>query len=74
MRLLARAARTDRHFARLSREIEGNMATRRHDQIVETPTEARQAEPGPLVLALLTVSTGLAMLVLGAVWFVFFRT
>ena len=50
------------------------MATRRHDQIVETPTEARQAAPGPLVLALLTVSTGLAMLVLGAVWFVFFRT
>ena len=49
------------------------MATRRHDQIVETPTEARQAEPGPSVLALLTASTGLAILVL-AVWFVFFRT
>ncbi len=30
------------------------MATRRHDQIIETPTEARQAEPGPSVL-LLTV-------------------
>jgi len=26
------------------------------------------------VLALLTISTGLAMLVLGAAWFVFFRT
>ena len=50
------------------------MATRRHDQIVETPTEARQAAPGPSVLALLTASTGLAILVLGAVWFVFFRT
>jgi hypothetical protein len=50
------------------------MATRRHDQIVETPTEARQAEPGPSVLALLTASTGLAILVLGAVWFVFVRT
>ena len=50
------------------------MATRRHDQIFETPTEARLAEPGPSVLALLTVSTGLAMLVLGALWFVFFRT
>ena len=49
------------------------MATRRHDQIVETPTEARQAEPGPSVLALLTVSTGLAILILGAVWFAFFR-
>jgi hypothetical protein len=50
------------------------MATRRHDQIIETPTEARQAEPGPSVLALLTISTGLAMLVLGAVWFVFYHT
>ena len=46
------------------------MATQRHGQIIETPTEARQAEPGPSVLALLTVSTGLAMLILGIVWFV----
>ena len=45
-----------------------------HHQIVETPTEARQAEPGPSVLALLAVSTGLALLILGVVWFVFFRT
>ena len=50
------------------------MATKRHNQIVETPTEARQAEPGPSVLALLVVSTGLAILILAAVWFVFFRT
>ena len=50
------------------------MATRHHDQIVETATEARRAEPGPSVLALLTVSTGLAVLILGVVWFVFFRT
>jgi hypothetical protein len=49
------------------------MATRRR-QIIETPTEARQAEPEPSVLALLAVSTGLAMLVLGVAWFVFFRT
>jgi hypothetical protein len=47
--------------------------TRDRDQIVETPTEARQAEPGPSVLALLAVSTGLAMLILGMIWFVFFR-
>jgi len=53
---------------------EGPMAARRHDQIIETPTEARQGEPGPSVLALLTISTGLAMLILGVVWFVFFRT
>ncbi len=31
-------------------------------------------EPGPSVLALLTVSTGLAVLILAGVWFVFFRT
>ena len=36
--------------------------------------EARQAEPGPSVLALLTISTGLAVLILGIVWLIFFRT
>jgi hypothetical protein len=50
------------------------MATRQDRQIIETPTEARQSEPGPSVLALLTVSTGLAMLILGLAWFVLFRT
>ena len=49
------------------------MATRQHDQIIETATEARQGEPGPSVLALLTISTGLAVLILGLVWFAFFR-
>ena len=49
------------------------MATQRDGQIVETATEARQAEPGPSVLALLVASTGLAVLILGVVWFVFFR-
>lgn len=51
------------------------MATRQQGRIVETPTEARQGEPGPSVLALLVISsTGLAILILGVVWFVFFRT
>ena len=50
------------------------MATRQHDQIIETPTEARQAELGPSVLALLTASTGLAVLILGIIWFAFFRS
>lgn len=50
------------------------MAMRQQRQIVETPTEARQAEPGPSVLALLTASTGLTVLILGVLWFVFFRT
>jgi hypothetical protein len=50
------------------------MATHEHGRIVETATEARQAEPGPSVLALLAVSTGLAVLILGVLWFVFFHT
>jgi hypothetical protein len=50
------------------------MVTKQQGQIVETPTEVRSAEPGPSVLALLTISTGLAVLILGVVWFVFFRT
>jgi hypothetical protein len=55
------------------RDTQGSRAPWQQHQIVETPTEARQAEPGPSVLALLTVSTGLAVLILGVVWFVFFR-
>jgi hypothetical protein len=56
-------------------EIEVTMAsTRDQRQIVETATEARQGEPGPSVLALLAISTGLAILILAVVWFVFFRT
>ena len=50
------------------------MATRQQRQIIETPTEARQAEPGPSVLALLTASTSLAVLILGVLWFAFFHT
>jgi hypothetical protein len=53
---------------------EATMATREHGRIVETPTEARQAKPGPSVLALRSVSTGLAVLILAVVWFVLFRT
>jgi hypothetical protein len=54
------------------KEIEAAMATRneRQRQIVEPRTEARQAAS---VLALLTVSTGLAVLILGVPWFAFFR-
>ena len=50
------------------------MAKKQQGEIVETPTEARQAERGPSVLALLTVSIGLAVMVLAGVWYVFFRT
>jgi hypothetical protein len=50
------------------------MVEKEHGVIIETPTEARQAEPGPSVLLLMAVSTGLAVLILGLVWLVFFRT
>lgn len=52
---------------------EDTMASKQHGQIVETPTEARQGERGPSVLALLVISTGLAIVILGIVWFVFIR-
>jgi len=45
-----------------------------HRRVVETPTEARQGEPGPSVLALLTISTVAAVFVLAIIWFIFFRT
>jgi hypothetical protein len=45
-----------------------------HRRTVETPAEARGAEPGPSILALLTVSTIAAIFVLAIVWFIFFRT
>ena len=50
------------------------MPTKQHGQIVETPTEARQAEPGPSMLAVLTVSTSALIFVFAIVWFLFFRT
>jgi hypothetical protein len=49
------------------------MAVKQNGHIVESATEARQAEPGPSILALLAISTGLAVLIMGVVWFVFFR-
>src|SRR3954468_2890535 len=73
MRCFNRRCRSIRwHYRHLLEEVP--MVTQRHGQIIETPTEARQAEPGPSVLALLVASTGLAVLILGVVWFVFFRT
>jgi hypothetical protein len=54
---------------------EGNvMAKSENGRIVETPTEARQAEPGPNVLLVLAISTIVAIGVLTCVWIVFFRT
>ena len=50
------------------------MATKKDGRIVETTTEARQGETGPSVLAIMIASTGLAIVILLALWFVFFRT
>jgi hypothetical protein len=50
------------------------MPKKERGQIVETATEARQAEPGPSVLLLLLISLCLAVLILAGVWYVFFRT
>jgi hypothetical protein len=41
---------------------------------VETPTEARQAEPGPSGLLLVGISTVLAIVTPDGVWMVFFKT
>lgn len=49
------------------------MATKQHGQIVETPTEAQEGEPVPSVLALLAISIGIAIIILGIIWFVFIR-
>jgi hypothetical protein len=50
------------------------MVEKKHGVIIETPTKVRQAELGPSVLLLVATSTGLAVLILGLIWFVFFRT
>ncbi len=50
------------------------MVVKKHGVVIETPTEARQGEKGPSVLLLMAASTGLAILILAVVWFVFFRT
>ena len=50
------------------------MAEKKESRIAETATEARQAEPGPSILLILIVSVVLAVILLGAVWLIFFRT
>lgn len=50
------------------------MATKKHGIIIETPTEARQAESGPSILRLLLISLIAVAAGMAIVWFVFFRT
>ena len=59
---------TDAH----DREV--SLVEKEQGRIVETATEARQAEFGPSILLVLLVSVGSAAAMLGAVWFVLFRT
>jgi len=47
------------------------MVKKKHGVIIETPMEARQAEPGPSILLLLLVSMGIAVAAIAAIWFVF---
>ena len=49
---------------------EGVMVAKKHGVIVETAIKAHPAENGPSMLARLTVSTCLAVLILG-VWFAY---
>jgi hypothetical protein len=50
------------------------MVKKKHGVIIETPMEARQAEPGPSILLLLLVSMGIAVAAIAAIWLVFFQT
>ncbi len=50
------------------------MAVKRGDQIIESPREARQAEPGPSVRNVLVASTSLIIVAFIIIWLVFFRT
>ena len=50
------------------------MVEEQKGRIVETATEARQAEPGPSIFLVLIVSVILAGAILGVVWFIFFKT
>jgi hypothetical protein len=48
--------------------------SKKHGIVIETPTEARQAERGPSVLSLQIISLILALIGMAAVWYLFFRT
>ncbi|MGL9622353.1 hypothetical protein QRQ56_30675 [Bradyrhizobium sp. U531] len=50
------------------------MVTKKHGVMVETPMEARQAERGPSILAVLAASLIAAAAGMAVVWYVFFRT
>jgi len=49
------------------------MVKKKHGVIIETPTEARQAEPGPSILRMLVTSVAIAVAAMGVIWLLFFR-
>lgn len=49
------------------------MATQPDEQIVASPANARQGERGPSVLALLSVSVALAVLLMALAWVLVLR-
>jgi hypothetical protein len=49
------------------------MVKKKHGVIIETPTEARQAEAGPSILWILLTSVAIAAAAMGVVWFLFFK-
>jgi hypothetical protein len=51
-----------------------SMVHKKHGIIIETPTEARQAERGPSILSVLIISLIIALFGMAAVWYLFFRT
>jgi hypothetical protein len=53
---------------------EDAMAKTEDGRIVETAREARQAEPGPSILLVLTVSLTAVIFILALVWLIFFKT
>jgi hypothetical protein len=50
------------------------MPEKKHGIIIETPTEAPQANPGRSVLLVLAVIVSFAVLMMPAIWFLFVRT
>lgn len=71
--LVRRRCGAMRRRAGNQQEGAGAMPEQDDGRIVETATEARQGERGPSMLALLTVSMLLAIIVLSIAWFIFFQ-
>ena len=50
------------------------MMKKKHGVIIETTTEARQAESGPSILWMLVTSVAIAAIAMAVVWFLLFQT